>query len=134
MGALLPTRAGFPESMPPSCSWNPAVRLLPNAFGIGGLVALTILGNMVLGMDSPYRSELMGAGHTIALARLEAVANVARTAVALAASVIGAFAIPGGLLVLAAVRSLGYRRALRVAWQDHTKTRHSPTAPPARQG
>jgi O-antigen/teichoic acid export membrane protein len=97
--------------------WNPVARLLPNAFAISGLVSLTILGNMLIGMDWPYRSELMGAGRTTALARLEATANAARIGIALTATATGAFAIPVGLVTLAAVRSLGYRVALRAVWE-----------------
>lgn len=97
--------------------WNPAHRLLPNAYAITGLVSATILGNMLIGMDWPYRSELLGAGRAMSLARLEGAANIARTGVATTAAATGAFAIPAGLVTLAAVRSLGYRVALRSVWQ-----------------
>jgi O-antigen/teichoic acid export membrane protein len=101
--------------------WNPVTRLLPNAYAIGGLVSATILGNLLIGMDWPYRSELMGAGRTTDLARLEATANVARIGVASTGGIIGAFAIPAGLVTLAAVRSLGYRLALRAVWHRAPK-------------
>ncbi|MBA2671857.1 MAG: hypothetical protein H0U67_15935, partial [Gemmatimonadetes bacterium] len=101
--------------------WNPAHRLLPNAYAVSGLVAATILGNILIGMDWPYRSELLGAGRATALARLEGTANLARTGVATTAGVTGAFAIPAGLVTLAALRSVGYRLALRAVWQDSRK-------------
>ncbi len=99
--------------------WNPAHQLLPNAYAISGLVAATILGNMLIGMDWPYRSELLGAGRATTLAKLEGTANIARTTIATTAGVTGAFAIPAGLVTLAAVRSLGYRVALRSVWEEH---------------
>jgi O-antigen/teichoic acid export membrane protein len=97
--------------------WNPVHHVLPNAYAVSGLVSATILGNMLIGMDWPYRSELIGAGRETSLARLEGGANAARIAVAATAPVTGAFAIPAGLVTLAAVRSLGYRISLRQVWR-----------------
>jgi O-antigen/teichoic acid export membrane protein len=97
--------------------WNPFYRLLPNAYHIPGLVAATVLGNILMGMDWPSRSELVGGGKVAALARLEGLANAARVAMTATARVTGAFALPASLIVLAAVRSLGYRIALRSVWR-----------------
>ena len=94
-------------------SWNPLTRLVPNAYHVPHLLLINVIGNMVIGMDWCYRSELIGAGRTSALAKLEAVANTARTAIGATAGLIGAFAIPVGYLTLALVRSVGYRIALR---------------------
>lgn len=94
-------------------SWSPLVRLIPNAYHVPHLLLINVIGNMVIGMDWPYRSELIGAGRTSALAKLEAVANASRTAIGATAGLIGAFAIPVGYLSLALVRSVGYRIALR---------------------
>jgi O-antigen/teichoic acid export membrane protein len=101
--------------------WNPVTRVLPNAYVIDGLVSATILGNLVIGMDWPYRSELLGVGRATTLARLEGTANVARIGVAGTALATGAFAIPAGLVTLALVRAVGYRVTLRALWRNHRR-------------
>jgi O-antigen/teichoic acid export membrane protein len=111
--------------------WNPLYRLLPNAYHASGLVAATILGSILMGMDWPSRSELVGAGRVAALARLEAVANAARVATTATARYTGVFALPASLVVLAAVRSLGYRAALRSVWGDHQSAGEDATRDPA---
>ena len=77
-----------------------------------------VLGNILIGMDWPYRSELLGAGRATALARIEAAGNAVRVGIAGTASAAGAYAIPAGLVALAGVRSLGYRVALRSLYGD----------------
>jgi O-antigen/teichoic acid export membrane protein len=99
-------------------SWNPLVGLVPNAYAVGGLVALTIVANIVNGMEWPYRFELIGGGREKALVRVEAAGNAVRGAVAATAGVIGSFAPAVGLVALSAVRSLGYRSALRALYGD----------------
>ena len=101
--------------------WNPVHHVLPNAYAVSGLVSATILGNLLIGMDWPYRSELIGAGRETSLARLEGSANAARIAVAATAPVTGAFAIPAGLVTMAAVRSIGYRITLRRVWRGRPR-------------
>jgi O-antigen/teichoic acid export membrane protein len=93
--------------------WNPLRHFVPNAYHVSGLVFLSVLGNMVIGMDWPYRSELIGAGRASSLAKVEAAANGMRVAVATTAVFLGSFAIPVGYIVLALARSAGYRIALR---------------------
>ncbi len=94
-------------------SWSPVPRLIPNAYHIEGLVFMNVIGNILIGMDWPYRSELIGAGRAASLARVEATANAIRTTIGATAGQIGAFAIPMGYVALAVVRSMGYRVALR---------------------
>lgn len=98
-------------------AWNPLHRLLPNAYQLPGLVAAMVLGSILMGMDWPYRSELVGGGKAAALARLEGIANAARVLVTGTAQLTGAYAIPMSLVALAAARSVGYRLALRSVWQ-----------------
>jgi O-antigen/teichoic acid export membrane protein len=100
--------------------WSPLVALLPNAYHVSGLVAVTVMGNMLIGMDWPYRSELLGGGRGADVAKLELVASAARAGAAGTAHITGPFAIPGGFIVHAAVRSIGYRFALRSFWQQQT--------------
>jgi O-antigen/teichoic acid export membrane protein len=98
-------------------AWNPLHRLLPKAYHAPGLVAATVLGSILMGMDWPSRSELVGGGKVAALARLETVANAARVATTATARFTGAYALPASLVVLAAVRAVGYRAALRSLWR-----------------
>ena len=93
--------------------WNPLTRVVPNAYHVPYLLLVSMVGSVLIGMDWPYRSELIGSGRQTALAKLESAANLARTAIAATAGVIGAFAIPVGWVCLAVVRSVGYRIALR---------------------
>jgi O-antigen/teichoic acid export membrane protein len=93
--------------------WSPLTRLVPNAYHVPHLLLLSVIGNLVIGMDWPYRSELIGVGRASTLAKLEAMANAARTSIGAMAGTIGAFAIPAGYLAHAMVRSVGYRIALR---------------------
>ena len=81
-------------------------------------------------MDWPYRSELIGAGRETTLARLETVANTARTSVAALAGTLGSFAIPVGYLVHATVRSVGYRITLRRLYNSSAAAAPIPEWPP----
>ena len=102
-------------------SWSPLTKVIPNAYHIPYLLLINVVGNIVIGMDWPHRSELIGVGRTSALAKLEATANAARTAIGATAGLIGAFAIPVGYLVLALVRSVGYRVALRPVYAQDSQ-------------
>jgi O-antigen/teichoic acid export membrane protein len=93
-------------------SWSPFARLIPSAYQVPHLVLINILGSTLIGMDWPYRAELIGVGRSATLARLEASANAARVTIAGAAGVLGAFAIPTGYIAMAVVRSVGYRMVL----------------------
>ena len=111
-------------------SWSPLPGLVPNAYYVPHLLVVSILANMVIGMDWPYRSELIGAGRASTLARLEAVANSARISVAGLAGTLGSFAIPVGYLVHALVRSVGYRITLRRLYHASAAAPPVPEWPP----
>jgi hypothetical protein len=91
---------------------NPMALLVPQAFSLTGLAALTVLANTAQGIVFPWRSELLGAARNATLAGVEVVGSIARIAVAGTAAVLGAYAIPAGLLLLAVVRAVMYPRAL----------------------
>ncbi len=112
---------GFPWA------WSPLPEVVPNAYRVPYLLLLSVIGSLVIGMDWPYRSELIGARRETTLAKLEAVANAVRTAIGATAGAIGAFAIPVGYVCLALVRSVGYRVALRSLYRSHIPT---PTSGP----
>lgn len=101
-------------------SWNPLTRIIPNAYHVPYLLLVSMAGSVLIGMDWPYRSELVGAGRQSALAKLEGVANLTRTAMAGTAGIVGAFAIPLGWVCLAVVRSVGFRIALRPLYASQT--------------
>ncbi len=105
---------------------SPLTRLVPNAYHVPHLLLLSVIGNIVIGMDWPFRSELIGSGRASTLAKLEAAANAARTSIGATAGVIGAFAIPVGYLAHALVRSAGYRIALRPVYARPTATANRP--------
>ena len=116
-------------------SWNPLTTLVPNAYEVPDLLLLSVFGSLLIGMDWPYRSELIGAGRQTTLAKLESVANLARIAIAGTAGAIGAFAIPMGYVCLAVVRSLGYRISLRPIYRPRAEAGSpEPRAPQPRPG
>lgn len=93
--------------------WNPLAWVLPNAYLVPGLVAVTVLANVTHGISFPARSEVLGAGREVALTKVELVGNTARVSIAAAAGVLGAFVIPCGVLAVGLVRWLGCRMVLR---------------------
>ena len=113
-------------------SWNPLIHLVPNAYHVPYLLLLSVAGSLLIGMDWPYRSELIGARRETALAKLETIANLARTAIGATAGVIGAFAIPVGYVCLAVVRSVGYRVALRPVYAHALEPTSSEASEPPR--
>jgi O-antigen/teichoic acid export membrane protein len=94
-------------------SWNPLRILLPKAYTIHGLVLATILANLVLGAAFPFRSEVIGAGREKMLANIEATGSTLRVLISGGAGVLGAFAIPLGILAMGVVRLVGCRMTLR---------------------
>ena len=94
-------------------SWNPLVDLLPNAYVVGGLLLLTILGNLVYNLLVPYRAEILGAQRQVALAKVEISTNGVQTVVAAGAGVLGAYALPVGALIGAFIRWPAFRRVTR---------------------
>jgi hypothetical protein len=94
-------------------SGSPLPRLLPIAYAVPHLLALTVVANTLNGMVFPYRSELLASRGEMSLLRVEAFGNALRVLLAASAAVVGAFAIPLGAGALAAARWWGYRRALR---------------------
>jgi O-antigen/teichoic acid export membrane protein len=97
---------------------NPLPQLLPTAYLVTGLVAVTIIGNLLNGIVLISRSELIGARREVALAGIEAVGNLLRLTVAAAAATLRSFAIPLSIIALGLARWLGYRRATRELYSD----------------
>jgi hypothetical protein len=102
--------------------WNPVERLLPTAYVVPGLVALTVVAAGLDGLALPYRYELLGARRETAYAQIEVIGNMVRTILAAASFWLRSYAMPLGLLALAAARLVGYRRGLQGAYDDKSVT------------
>ena len=94
-------------------SWhgNPLANLVPNAFVISGLAAVSILANVVQGLSFPWRSELLGGRHERRLVRIELIGNTCRVGAATASSILQSFSLAVGLTALALIRLIGYRHS-----------------------
>ena len=97
---------------------NPLGWLLPAAYAIPGLVAVSIFAQLLASTIFPYRSELLGARKEATYTRIEVVASVARTITSTSAVVVRAFAIPLGIIAVWIVRWIGIRRALRSVYPE----------------
>lgn len=94
-------------------SGNPLIALLPSAYALQGLVAVTVAANAALGITLPLHFELIGGGRERSLASAEAVAAAIHAGLGMSAVAVGAFARPLSLLAGSMVRWVGYRRSLR---------------------
>jgi hypothetical protein len=74
---------------------------------------MTVLANLLHGISFPIRSAVLGAKKEVTLTKIELVGNTLRVSIAGAAGVLGAFAIPWGVMAVGVVRWLGCRAALR---------------------
>ncbi|MGI9586501.1 MAG: hypothetical protein ACR2N7_13015 [Acidimicrobiia bacterium] len=97
---------------------NPMAVLVPSAYVLGGLVALTILGNAANSVWYLMASELAGGARERALAWISWAASAMSISVAFTAGVTGAYARPIGSILSAAVRYGLQRRSL----VDHYST------------
>lgn len=89
--------------------WNPMELLVPSAYVVSGLVAVTIIANVAYASLFLYPEEMMGARREIDLARVSMVASPLYVVVAFTAGVTGAFARPLGIIALSAARLFPYR-------------------------
>lgn len=91
---------------------NPMAVIVPSAYVLGGLVALTIVANAANAAWFMGASELAGAHRERSLAGIAWTSSAVSTTVALSASVTGAFARPLGSLASAGVRQFLQVRSL----------------------
>jgi O-antigen/teichoic acid export membrane protein len=96
---------------------NVFARLLPTAYVVGGLVAVTILSAAVSGLTVPLRAELMGGRKEVALARISMLSAAVQVLVGGAAGVLGAFAKPLSLVASTGLAWLRFGRALSVHYR-----------------
>jgi O-antigen/teichoic acid export membrane protein len=94
---------------------NPLGALIPQAYVVEGLVPLSVVALVFIGVAFPPRTELIGAGLEKALVRVAVLAGVLQVLAAVSALWIGAFARPIGVALFGIVLLLGcwqYRRRL----------------------
>jgi hypothetical protein len=87
---------------------NPLAALLPRAYEVQWLVAVTIGANLIASLIRPARDELIGAGREMRVAQIDAGAAVGVVVVAALAGTLEAFAIPLGVLAFAVVQVSSY--------------------------
>ena len=110
---------------------NPLGVLVPQAYAVDGLVLVSVLALVLVGVAFPPRTELIGAGLERALVRVALLAGIVQCLAAVAAPWIGAFARPVGVGLFGIVLLLGcwlYRR--RLYQGSEATTPRSPGAAP----
>jgi O-antigen/teichoic acid export membrane protein len=73
---------------------NPLTTVLPTAYEVDGLVAVTVIGAIVLNHALPFWYELLGGRRQRDLARSEGIASALKVATGLLASLLQAFTLP----------------------------------------
>jgi O-antigen/teichoic acid export membrane protein len=105
---------------------NVFARLLPTAYVVGGLVAVTILSAAVSGLTVPFRAELVGGRKEVALARISMLSAAVQVLVGGAAGVLGAFAKPLSLVASTGLAWLRFGRALSAHYRAGVLTPDQP--------
>jgi O-antigen/teichoic acid export membrane protein len=86
---------------------NPLPSILPNAYAVQGLVAVTIVGAIIFNFGLPWWYELLGARRQRELARTEMVASILKVTTGLAASLFQAFTLPVAWGIAFTARGIG---------------------------
>jgi hypothetical protein len=97
---------------------NPMAALVPAAYVVGGLVAATVVANLVAAVSLGYAHELLGAGNARGLAMISLIASPALPLAATAAGSIEAFARPLGYVLEGSIRVIGGSWLLRRHYRD----------------
>jgi O-antigen/teichoic acid export membrane protein len=87
---------------------NPMVRLVPAAYVVSGLVAVTIIANIITGALMHIKNELMGGRKEVQLARISLLVSPFLLLGAATAGVTGAFAQPIGIIMESTAKYGGY--------------------------
>ena len=103
-----------------STDWigNPMSYLVPTAYEVPGLVAVSIVATVLVSSVYPHRLELLGGLRHRHLARVDTVAGLGTLLIALTAAVTLAFARPASVAVQGLVQMLGYREGARRVFAD----------------
>ncbi len=87
---------------------SPFTWLTPKAYQLAGLVALAVISHVLQGLAYPGRVQMMGSQQGAALAKLEALINALRVALAPLAALIGPYVIPLSDSMMALMRVIAY--------------------------
>jgi len=110
---------------------NPMAHIVPSAYVLPGLVALTVAGNVVASAPFLQNNELAGAHQERTLARISWISSVAWLVGGLTAWLTGAYARAIGLMAAGATRYGAQARALASVYQSGpTPTAGSTDGPP----
>ncbi len=103
-----------------SVDWpgNPLSALIPQAYEVRALVAITAVANIAHALAIPAGAELMGGRQEARMAKIAVVGSIARVGVAGAAGLLRSAAIPLGFLGLGLVKLGGYVGARRGLYPD----------------
>ena len=112
--------AGLAYALVAGWDWvlNPMAYLVPSAYSLTGLAALTILANLVTAATFLQGDELAGAGRVRTLAGISWLSSIVGLAASLTAGTTGAFARPLAGLVGAVTRYLAQARTLVHAYAE----------------
>jgi O-antigen/teichoic acid export membrane protein len=104
---------------------NPLGALVPQAYTVEGLVGLSVLGFVVIGVSFPPRTELIGAGMEKSLASVAVLAGVLQCAAAFTAVWLGPFARPIGVALFGTVLVLGCWRQRKALYREPALVREA---------
>lgn len=99
-------------------AWNPFYYIIPTAYDLPGLVALTTIAHVVGGVFAPHQRELLGGRKEKALTRIHVWASALSVVLATSAAAIGAYAKPVSLLGQNALMGLELRSERRRLFVD----------------
>ena len=88
---------------------NPMSYLVPQAYEVAGLVAVSIVANVVASAVYPYRLELYGGNRSRSLALVDVFSAIGQLLLALTASLTLSFARPLGRVAQGGIQFAGYR-------------------------
>ena len=88
--------------------WNPMAVLIPAAYAVAGLTAVSIVAAVVNALVHLRVEELMGAHREVDLVKVSVAASIVGVAVAFTSPWTEAFAFPLSLLAMSAARYVGY--------------------------
>ena len=114
-GLLLAVGAAYLAGGGVPLPFNPLVALVPTAYVVPGLLAVSIVAYSISNLTQPARAEQLGAHRERFAARVEVEGNAGAGGGRLDHAVAGAFAVPLGQAALAVVRQTRYRAGL-AAW------------------
>lgn len=107
----------LPESI------NPLFLMVPKAFELRGLVALSVAAALFNGVAMLQHAELIALDKTSSLSVAETLASIGRVAVAIPAAVLRSWAIPLGFLIGGLVRWISFSKYLKGSYPNSPDTK-----------